>query len=80
VSPYVRMVRTASGATAVQIVHSSHQGSRDIEHSGSAHDDVEENDAMADEHYDAIVIGTSQRPVPPHRAGEGGPEGGARRA
>jgi hypothetical protein len=40
VSPYVRMVRTASGATAVQIVHSSHQGSQDIEHIGSAHDDV----------------------------------------
>lgn len=40
-SPYVRTVRTASGARAVQIVHSSHRGSRDIEHIGSAHDDVE---------------------------------------
>jgi hypothetical protein len=30
-------VRTSSGATAVQIVHSSHRGSRDIEHLGSAH-------------------------------------------
>jgi Transposase DDE domain len=39
--PYVRTVRTASGATAVQIVHSSHRGSRDIEHLGSAHDDAE---------------------------------------
>ena len=39
--PYVRTVKTASGATAVQIVHSSHRGSRDIEHMGSAHDDVE---------------------------------------
>ena len=39
--PYVRTVRTASGATAVQIVHSSHRGSRDIEHIGSAHDDAE---------------------------------------
>ena len=39
--PYVRTVKTASGATAVQIVHSSHRGSRDIEHIGSAHDDVE---------------------------------------
>ena len=38
---YVRTVKTASGATAVQIVHSSHRGSRDIEHIGSAHDDVE---------------------------------------
>ena len=38
--PYVRTVRTASGATAVQIVHSSHRGSRDIEHIGSAHDEA----------------------------------------
>jgi hypothetical protein len=41
VSPYVRTVKTTSGATAVQIVHSSRRGSRDIEHLGSAHDDVE---------------------------------------
>jgi Transposase DDE domain len=39
--PYVRTVKTASGATAVQIVHSSHRGSREIEHIGSAHDDAE---------------------------------------
>jgi hypothetical protein len=39
--PYVRTVKTTSGATAVQIVYSSHRGSRDIEHLGSAHDDVE---------------------------------------
>jgi hypothetical protein len=39
--PYVRTVRTASGATAVQIVYSSRRGSRDIEHIGSAHDDAE---------------------------------------
>jgi hypothetical protein len=39
--PYVRTVKTASGAMAVQIVYSSHRGSRDIEHIGSAHDDVE---------------------------------------
>ena len=38
--PYVRTVKTASGATAVQIVHSFHRGSRDIEHIGSAHDDA----------------------------------------
>ena len=38
---YVRTVRTASGARAVQIVHSSRRGSRDIEHIGSAHDDAE---------------------------------------
>jgi hypothetical protein len=33
---YVRAVKTSSGATAVQIVHSS-RGSRKIEHLGSAH-------------------------------------------
>ena len=38
---YVRTVKTASGATAVQVVHSSRRGSRDIEHIGSAHDDAE---------------------------------------
>jgi hypothetical protein len=41
VSPYVRTVKTASGARAVQIVHSSRRGSRDIEHIGSAHDGAE---------------------------------------
>lgn len=40
-SPYLRIVKTASGARAVQIVHSSRRGSRDIEHIGSAHDDAE---------------------------------------
>jgi hypothetical protein len=39
--PYVRTVRTSSGAIAVQIVHSSRRGSRQIEHIGSAHDDAE---------------------------------------
>jgi hypothetical protein len=34
-------VKTASGATAVQIVWSSRRGSRSIEHLGSAHDDQE---------------------------------------
>jgi len=33
-------VKTASGATAVQIVWSFHRGSRKIEHFGSAHDDA----------------------------------------
>ena len=40
-SPYVRSVRTASGARAVQIVYSSRKGARSIEHIGSAHDDAE---------------------------------------
>ncbi|MEV6814797.1 hypothetical protein [Micromonospora sp. NPDC051296] len=37
----MRTVKTASGATAVQIVYSSRRGARDIEHIGSAHDDAE---------------------------------------
>ena len=39
--PYVRTVKTASGATAVQIVYSFHRGSRQIEHVGSAHSEAE---------------------------------------
>jgi hypothetical protein len=39
--PYLRTVKTGSGATAVQIVWSSRRGSRDIEHFGSAHDEAE---------------------------------------
>ena len=38
---YVRTVKTASGARAVQIVHGSRRGVRQIEHLGSAHDDQE---------------------------------------
>ena len=38
---YVRTVKTASGARAAKIVHSSHRGARDIEHLGSAHDEEE---------------------------------------
>jgi hypothetical protein len=37
----VRTVKTASSATAVQIVYSSRRGSREIEHIGSTHDDAE---------------------------------------
>ena len=40
-SPYVRTVKTSSGATAVQIVYSSRRGSRELDHLGSAHSDVE---------------------------------------
>lgn len=40
-SPYVRTVKTASGARAVQIVHSTHRGSREIEHIGSAHTEAD---------------------------------------
>lgn len=38
---YVRTVRTASGATAVQVVWSFRRGSRHIEHIGSARHDAE---------------------------------------
>jgi hypothetical protein len=38
---HVRTVKTASGAVAVQVVWSSQRGSREIEHLGSAHDEVE---------------------------------------
>ena len=39
--PHVRRVKTATAAMVVQIVYSWHRGSREIEHIGSAHDDVE---------------------------------------
>ena len=38
---YVRTVKTGSGARAVQIVHGSRRGARQIEHIGSAHTDEE---------------------------------------
>ncbi len=46
---YVRTVKTSSGATAVQIVHSARRGSRQIEHLGSAHtpEEVEALKAVA---------------------------------
>ena len=36
-APYIREVKTASGATAVQVVWSSSKGSRQMDHIGSAH-------------------------------------------
>lgn len=39
--PYVRTVRTASGATVVQVVYFSQRGSREIGHLGSTHDEAE---------------------------------------
>lgn len=38
---YVRTVKTASGATAVQIVYSNRRGSQTMDHVGSAHDEAE---------------------------------------
>ena len=51
---YVRTVKTASGATAVQIVRSSRRGSRSIEHLGSAHDETE---------VEALKAAAAQRPA-----------------
>jgi len=41
VSPYLRQVKTASGATAVQVVAKDHGVRRIVEHLGSAHDEAE---------------------------------------
>jgi hypothetical protein len=57
--PYLRTVKTASGAIAVQIVHSSRRGSRDIEHIGSAHDDAELE----------LLKAVAPRPHPPQSPG-----------
>lgn len=43
----MRTVKTASGATVVQIVHSSHRGSHKIEHLGSARTPEEVEGLMA---------------------------------
>ena len=40
-APFVRKVRTSSGATAVQIVEKAAGVRRIVEHLGSAHDEVE---------------------------------------
>ena len=39
-SPYLRRVKTASGATAVQVVAKEHGVRRIVEHLGSAHDET----------------------------------------
>ena len=39
--PYMRTVKTTTGATAVQVVWSSRRGSREIEHLGAAHEEAE---------------------------------------
>ena len=41
-SPYLRQVKTASGATAVQVVAKDHGVRRIVEHLGSAHDEADE--------------------------------------
>ena len=51
VSPYVRTVKTGSGATAVQVVWSNRGGSKRMDHIGSAHtpEDVEILKAVANQ-------------------------------
>ena len=64
-------MKTASGATAVQIVHSSRRGSRDIEHIGSAHTEVD---------VELLKAAAKQRLVAgqdPLDFGDGRPEGAA---
>ena len=39
-SPYLRRVRTVSGATAVRVVAEEHGVRRIVEHPGSAHDEA----------------------------------------
>ncbi|MGX4761413.1 IS1634 family transposase [Corynebacterium minutissimum] len=48
-SPYIRTVKTASGATAVQVVWSEHRGSKKLQQVGSGHspDQVEQLKAQA---------------------------------
>jgi hypothetical protein len=62
VSPYMRTVKTASGAWAVQIVHSSRRGSRDIEHIGSAHDAADLELLKAVESCWKLLRGSGSRP------------------
>ena len=62
--PYVRTVKTKSGATAVQVVWSSRRGSRSIEHIGSAHDE-HELDALKAAAGQRIAAGQLERPAGP---------------
>jgi Transposase DDE domain len=68
---YVRTVKTASGAIAVQIVYSSRRGARDIDHVGSARDDagVEVLKAVARQR---IAAGQGELDLGPAAAGAGG--------
>jgi hypothetical protein len=69
--PYVRTVRTKSGATAVQVVWSSRRGSREIEHLGSAHD-VAELEALKAAAQQRVAAGQAELDLGLERAG-GGP-------
>lgn len=57
-SPYVRTVKTASGATAVQVVFSENRGSKQLKHVGSAHD--QEQLALLQAKAQQIIDGDQQ--------------------
>ncbi|WP_408930265.1 hypothetical protein ACKFR8_00315 [Corynebacterium axilliensis] len=77
-SPYIRTVKTASGATAVQVVWSEHRGSKKLQQVGSGHspDQVEQLKVQARRLIDADQLtldlgvepsasrGTTDDPVP----------------
>ena len=70
--PYVRTVKTKSGATAVQVVWSSQRGSRSIEHIGSAHDEAE-LEALKAAARQKIAAGQLELDLGLQSAGPGGP-------
>ena len=70
--PYVRTVKTKSGATAVQVVWSSRRGSRSIEHIGSAHDEPE-LEALKAAARQKIAAGQPEPGLGLATAGPGGP-------
>jgi hypothetical protein len=69
---FVRTVKTVSGATAVQIVHSNRRGARDIEHIGSAHNE-QELAALKAAAAERLAAGQQQLDFPDfyHREGRG---------
>ena len=70
--PYVRAVKTKSGATAVQVIWSSQRGSRSIEHIGPAHDEAE-LDALKAAARQKIAAGQLELDLGLQSAGPGGP-------
>lgn len=69
---YIRTVKTASGARAVQIVHSTRRGSKDIEHIGSAHSDAEV-EALKAAARQRLAAGQDELDLGLGRPGSGGP-------
>ena len=75
VSPYPRKVKTASGATAVQVVIKDNGVRRIVEHLGSAHDEAKLATLMRLGHQ--LLAGPAVRgPGGPGGVGPGGGRGG----